>query len=38
MFVQEPAVQLGASEAELLRDGEPVLSVCGGLPQGLLRE
>lgn len=31
-------MQPRASEAELLRDGEPVLSVCGGLPQGLLRE
>lgn len=38
VFVQEPAVQLGASEAELLRDGEPVLSVRGGLPQGLFGE
>lgn len=38
VFVQDPAVQPGASEAELLWDGEPVLSVCGGLPQGLLRE
>lgn len=38
VFVQEPAVQLSASEAELLWDGEPVLSVCGGLPQGFLRE
>lgn len=36
--VQEPAVQRRASEAELLRDGEPVLSVGGGLPQGLSGE
>lgn len=38
VFVQEPAVQLSAREAELLWDGEAVLSVGGGLPQGLPRE
>lgn len=38
LAVQEPAVQRGASEAELLRDGEPVRSVSGGLPQGLSGE
>lgn len=38
LAVQEPAVQRGASPAELLRDGEPVLSVGGGLPQELSGE
>lgn len=33
--LQEPALQPGASEAQLLPDGEAELPVCGGLPQGL---
>lgn len=35
LLLQDPAVQRCTSEAELLRDGEPVRSVSGGLPQGL---
>lgn len=38
LAVQEPAVQCGAGQSQLLRDGEPVLSVGGGLPQGLSGE
>lgn len=36
--LQESTVQFSAREAELLWDGEAVLSVGGGLPQGLSGE